>query len=173
MLAAVRPVVIGLLVWTAYDMAASVFGAGKFGSRTAMLKGWDKAIIAIAACTLLIATRINPVFLVLGAAALVSLFINKQAVRDPLPFFHRQRDTFQFRFGLEDPDRHDLTDPDDLPRVGDVTVGQLGNMDEAVLVDADVDEGAEVRDVGHDALQPHAGHEVGNLLDRLGEKRAT
>jgi chromate transporter len=31
MLTAVRPVVIGLLVWTAYDMARSVFGAGKTG----------------------------------------------------------------------------------------------------------------------------------------------
>jgi len=76
MLAAVRPVVIGLLVWTAYDMAATIFGAGKFGWGTAMVKGWDKAIIAVAACALLIATRVNPVFLVLGAAVL-GFFIYK------------------------------------------------------------------------------------------------
>ena len=76
MLAAVRPVVIGLLIWTAYDMAAVVFGAGKFGWTAALLKGWDKAIIAIAACVLLIATRVNPVFLVLGAAFL-GFFIYK------------------------------------------------------------------------------------------------
>src|SRR5512141_2671959 len=31
MLTAVRPIVVGLLAWTAYDMAASVFGAKKLG----------------------------------------------------------------------------------------------------------------------------------------------
>lgn len=76
MLAAVRPVVIGLLIWTAYDMAVSVFGAGKFGWGAAMHKSWDKAIIAAAACALLIATRINPIYLVLGAA-LLGFFIYK------------------------------------------------------------------------------------------------
>jgi chromate transporter len=68
MLGAVRPVVIGLLLWTAYDMAASVFGAGKAGWGVAFTHGWDKVLIALAAFTLLILTRINPVYLVLGAA---------------------------------------------------------------------------------------------------------
>jgi hypothetical protein len=41
-----------------------------------MHKGWDKAIIAVAACALLIATRINPIYLVFGAAVL-GFFIYK------------------------------------------------------------------------------------------------
>jgi chromate transporter len=68
MLAAVRPVVIGLLLWTAYDMAASVFGAGQTGWATAVTHGWDKVLIALAAFGLLTLTRINPLYLVLGAA---------------------------------------------------------------------------------------------------------
>jgi chromate transporter len=68
MLAAVRPVVIGLLLWTAYDMAVSVFGAGNLGWGLAVSRGWDKALIAVAAFALLILTKINPVYLVFGAA---------------------------------------------------------------------------------------------------------
>ena len=47
MLAAVRPVVVGLLLWTTYDMAVSVFGVKKLGWGAALSQGWDKlAIIA-------------------------------------------------------------------------------------------------------------------------------
>ena len=68
MLSAVRPVVIGLLLWTAYDMAASVFGAGKAGWGRAIAVGWDKALIAIGAFAVLVLTRLNPIYLVAGAA---------------------------------------------------------------------------------------------------------
>jgi chromate transporter len=70
MLRAVRPVVVGLLVWTAFDMARSVFGAGKLGWGPALAQGWDKLAIALAAFALLTFTQINPVFIVVGAAAL-------------------------------------------------------------------------------------------------------
>lgn len=70
MLMAVRPVVIGLLLWTAYDMATSVFGAKKIGWGDALVQGWDKLVIAIAAFGLLTFTEINPVFLIIGAAVL-------------------------------------------------------------------------------------------------------
>jgi chromate transporter len=70
MLDAVRPVVIGLLLWTAYDMARTVYGAGKIGWGAALVQGWDKVLFAAAAFVLLVFTRINPVYLVLGAAAL-------------------------------------------------------------------------------------------------------
>lgn len=70
MLMAVRPVVIGLLLWTAYDMANSVFGARKLGWSDALLQGWDKLIIAIVAFGLLTFTEINPVFIIVGAAML-------------------------------------------------------------------------------------------------------
>ncbi len=70
MLTAVRPVVIGLLVWTAYDMASSVLGVKASGWANALLQGWDKLIIAAVAFGLLTFTEINPVFIILGAAAL-------------------------------------------------------------------------------------------------------
>ncbi len=70
MLVAVRPVVIGLLIWTAYDMAVSVFGAKKLGWETALVQGWDKVIIAVVAFGLLTFTEINPALVVLAAAIL-------------------------------------------------------------------------------------------------------
>ncbi len=70
MLTAVRPVVIGLLVWTAYDMANSVLGAKKIGWGDALFQGWDKLVIAAVSFGLLTFTEINPVFVILGAAVL-------------------------------------------------------------------------------------------------------
>ena len=47
MLTAVRPVVIGLLIWTAYDMAVTIFNVKKLGFVPSMIQGWDKALIAL------------------------------------------------------------------------------------------------------------------------------
>jgi chromate transporter len=68
MLRAVRPVVVGFLLWTAYDMAVSVFGAKKAGWSPALALGWDKILIIVAAFALLTLTKINPVWLIVGAA---------------------------------------------------------------------------------------------------------
>ncbi len=73
MLTAVRPVVVGLLLWTAWDMGRTVFGAAQSG-RTALAFGWDRVIIASVAFAVLTFTTINPAFVILGAAAL-GLFI--------------------------------------------------------------------------------------------------
>jgi chromate transport protein ChrA len=70
MLTAVRPVVVGLLLWTAYDMANSVFGVKKLGWGAALAQGWDKLVITLVAFGLLTFTRINPVFVILSAAVL-------------------------------------------------------------------------------------------------------
>ena len=70
MLTAVRPVVVGLLIWTAYDMARTVFGASKLGWGPALVQGWDKLLLALVAFGLLTFTSINPVFIVVGAAIL-------------------------------------------------------------------------------------------------------
>jgi chromate transporter len=70
MLTAVRPVVVGLLLWTAYDMANSVFGVKKLGWGAALTQGWDKLVITLVAFGLLTFTRINPVFVILSAAVL-------------------------------------------------------------------------------------------------------
>jgi chromate transporter len=68
MLQAVRPVVVGLLIWTAYDMGMTVFGAKKIGWGTALLQEWDKLLIAAGAFALLTFTKINPALVILGAA---------------------------------------------------------------------------------------------------------
>jgi chromate transporter len=70
MLKAVRPVVVGLLLWTAFDMASTVFGAKKLGWGAALAQGWDKLAIAGAAFLLLTFTSVNPVLIILGAAIL-------------------------------------------------------------------------------------------------------
>jgi len=74
MLRAVRPVVIGLLIWTAYDMARTVFSAGKLGWGASLAQGWDKLVFVLVSFVLLTFTQINPVFIILGAAA-VGFFI--------------------------------------------------------------------------------------------------
>jgi chromate transporter len=70
MLTAVRPVVVGLLLWTAYDMGKTVFGAQQLGWGRALLAGWDKLLLTAVAFVLLTFTKINPVFIILGAAVL-------------------------------------------------------------------------------------------------------
>jgi chromate transporter len=70
MLKAVRPVVVGLLIWTAYDMASTVFGFRNAQSISWLSNSWDKALISLATFGLLTFTSINPVFIILGAAAL-------------------------------------------------------------------------------------------------------
>ncbi len=70
MLRAVRPVVIGLLVWTADDLAMSVFAARKLGWAVALGRGMDGVAIAAITFGLLTLTSINPVFIILGAAVL-------------------------------------------------------------------------------------------------------
>lgn len=70
MLKAVRPVVVGLLLWTAYTMAYSVFSVSKIGWGNGLVQNWDKVIIAIIAFALLTLTEINPVWLVIAGAIL-------------------------------------------------------------------------------------------------------
>ena len=69
MLKAVRPVVVGLLMWTAYTMAYTIFNVSSGGWSAGLLGNWDKVIIALVAFALLTVTEINPVWLVLAAAA--------------------------------------------------------------------------------------------------------
>ena len=70
MLKAVRPVVVGLLLWTVYTTAYSVFSVSKIGWTGGLVQNWDKVIIAIVAFTLLTLTEINPVWLVIAGAIL-------------------------------------------------------------------------------------------------------
>ena len=70
---------------------------------------------------------------------------------------------------LDDPYADVLVELDDVEGMGNATVGHLGDVDEAVLMDADIDEGAEVGDVGDDAWQDHAFYEVVDGVDVLVE----
>jgi hypothetical protein len=69
----------------------------------------------------------------------------------------------------EDLDLDAVAGFDDVVGVGDELGGELGDVDEAVLVDADVDEGAEVGDVGDDAFEGHVVFEVGDGEDVVAE----
>jgi chromate transporter len=68
MLQAVRPVVVGLLLWTAYVTAYSVFSVSQAGWGGGLAQNWDKVIITIIAFSLLTLTEINPVWLVIAGA---------------------------------------------------------------------------------------------------------
>ncbi len=70
MLKGVKPVVVGLLLWTAYDMARSVFGVQKLGWGKALAQGWVGLLFAAGAFVLLTFTKINPAIIVVVSAAL-------------------------------------------------------------------------------------------------------
>ena len=71
MLGGVRPIIVGLLAWTAYDLGTTVFGTrGSSQVLHTLGQNWDKLLIALAAFLLLTYTKINPVFLVIGGAIL-------------------------------------------------------------------------------------------------------
>ncbi len=70
MITAVRPVVIGLLIWTAYDMARSVFGVTRSDWMHALTGHWDGVLIALVSFAVLTFTRVNPVWVIISAAAL-------------------------------------------------------------------------------------------------------
>jgi chromate transporter len=70
MLKAVRPVVVGLLLWTAFDMGRTVFIGKSSEWWSATIHAWDKLALAAVAFALLTFTRLNPAFLILGAAVL-------------------------------------------------------------------------------------------------------
>jgi chromate transporter len=74
MLTAVRPVVVGLLVWTAYDMAKAVFGAGREGWGQALTARWDGLALALVSFVVLTVTTVNPVWVILGAAVFGLVF---------------------------------------------------------------------------------------------------
>jgi chromate transporter len=70
----VRPFVIGLLAWTAYQVAVPVFGLDKQGLGPSLLHGWDKWLIALGAFLILTFTKISPIWLVLGTAIIGLIF---------------------------------------------------------------------------------------------------
>jgi len=78
MLTAVRPVVVGLLLWTAYDMAQAIFAIPGKTWPAALIQGWDKVLISLGTFALLTFTSINPALVIL-AAALLGLGLYRKA----------------------------------------------------------------------------------------------
>ena len=70
--------------------------------------------------------------------------------------FHAERNALATEVDADDAYLDMLMQTDDLCGVADIVVGELGDVDEAVLMDANIDEGSEVGDVGDDAWQNHA-----------------
>jgi hypothetical protein len=65
--------VVGLLAWTAYQIATTVFGTNQ-GLGVSLLHNWDKWLIALGAFLILTFTSISPIWLVLGAAIIGLIF---------------------------------------------------------------------------------------------------
>jgi chromate transporter len=70
----VRPFVVGLLVWTAYQIALPVFGLDKQGLGLSFLNSWDKWLIAVGTFLVLTFTGISPIWLVLVTAGIGLIF---------------------------------------------------------------------------------------------------
>jgi chromate transporter len=70
----VRPFVVGLLAWTAYQIAVTVFGLDKQGLGTSLLHSWDKWLIVLGTFLVLTLTSISPIWLVLVTAGIGLIF---------------------------------------------------------------------------------------------------
>ena len=84
---------------------------------------------------------------------------------------HRQRHAAALLVHRQHPDRHHVADRHHVVGALDVAVGHLADVDQAAVLQADVDEGAEIDDVQHRALQLHARLQVLELEDALLEDR--
>jgi hypothetical protein len=78
-----------------------------------------------------------------------------------------ESDSFGFKVSAKHLDLDDLAGFHGLGRLLDKTVGELADVDQTILVDADVHEGSKLGDVGDHALKDHAGLNVGELADGL------
>ena len=96
-------------------------------------------------------------------------FIGHQKYFLLFDILHAQSDTFAAHIDFYDTDADVLMKAYDLCGVGDEAVGELRNVDKAVLMDTDVDEGSEVGDVRHDTGEFHSYDEVGEGMDILVE----
>ena len=70
----VRPFVVGLLVWTAFQIAISVFNLNQQGLGASLLHDWSQWLIALGAFLILTFTNISPIWLVLATAGIGLIF---------------------------------------------------------------------------------------------------
>jgi chromate transporter len=70
----VRPFVVGLLAWTAYQIAITVFNLNKQGLGTSLIHDWGKWLIVLGSFLILTFTNISPIWLVLVTAGIGLIF---------------------------------------------------------------------------------------------------
>ena len=70
----VRPFVVGLLAWTAYQIAITVFDLNKQGLGTSLVRSWDRWLIVLGTFLILTFTNISPIWLVLATAGIGLIF---------------------------------------------------------------------------------------------------
>ena len=83
--------------------------------------------------------------------------------------FHGKGNPVAREIDFHDGDLHALADFHDLAGIADEVIRKVADVDEAILMHADIHEGPEGGDVGDDAGQFHPDGEVGRFLDALGE----
>ena len=81
--------------------------------------------------------------------------------------FHRQTNAISVHVHFHNLDAHLLVEVYHFVRVFDVMVSHLADVDEAVLMHANVDESAEGGDIGHDAVKRHPDTQVVDVADVL------
>lgn len=78
MIQGVRPFVVGLLAWTTYDVARTVFDASKVGWAQGLTQNWSKMLIAVGTFLILNLTTVSPIWLVVVTAIIgLILYRNK------------------------------------------------------------------------------------------------
>jgi chromate transport protein ChrA len=73
-IAGVRPFVVGLLAWTAYQIGVTVFGLDKLSLGASIAQGWSRWLIAVGAFLILTFTNISPIWLVIATAVIGLIF---------------------------------------------------------------------------------------------------
>jgi len=69
-LTAVRPAVVGLLIWTAYDLGIKVLDPKGTGIAAALTRQWDWVLIMVVTFVAITYLRVHPALAILGAAVL-------------------------------------------------------------------------------------------------------
>lgn len=78
---------------------------------------------------------------------------------------HRQRDSFLGQIDIEHLDIYNIANTHCLERVLDEFVGNLGDVHQSVLMDANIHKHAKINDISNCALQDHIGLEILHLKD--------
>ena len=83
--------------------------------------------------------------------------------------FQGEGDAISGEIDFDDRGEDALTDLEDFSGIFDEVVADLADMHEAILVDADIDEGTESGHIGDETGESEAWLEVGNFFDAFGE----